>query len=82
MITIDLSAFEWCLPGTMPPRGYAYVGAVNYDGVHAAVAISPTGEFCAVRCGFVWMLPRDETKAAYDRARKYARRAAYWPPRG
>jgi hypothetical protein len=81
MITIDLSKFDWCLPATMPPRGYGYVGTVDFDGVKAAVALSPDGEFCAVRCGFVWALPRAETKAAYDSARRYARRAAYWKPR-
>jgi hypothetical protein len=82
MIKIDLTRFDWSVPGITPPVGFAYVGAVNFDGVKAAVAISPDGEFCAVRCGFVWMLPRDETKAAYDSARTYARRAAYWKPRG
>ena len=77
MITIDLSVFEWCLSGTMPPRGYGYIGSIDFEGVRAAVAMSPDGEFCAIRCGFCWVLPRDQTKAAYDSARAYALRAAY-----
>jgi hypothetical protein len=81
MIIINLTQFDWCLPGINPPRGFAYVGVIDFNGVRAAVAISPAGEFCAVRCGFVWMLPRSETAAAYAKARRYARRAAYWQPR-
>ncbi len=81
MIKIDLTRFDWRVPSITAPIGFAYVGLVDFDGVHAAVALSPNGEFCAVRCGFVWMLPRDETKVAYDTARRYARRAAYWQTR-
>jgi len=82
MIKIDLTRFDWSVPSITSPVGFAYVGAVNHDGVIAAVAISPTGDFCAVRCGFFWMLPRAETKAAYEKARRYYRRAAYWKSRG
>jgi len=81
MIKIDLTRFDWSVPNITPPIGFAYVGTIDFNGVRAAVAISHTGEFCAVRCGFVWMLPREETKAAYDSARRYARRAAYWQTR-
>jgi hypothetical protein len=82
MIKIDLTRFDWSVPRITPPVGFAYVGTVNFDGVHAAVAISHTGDFCAVRCGFIWTLPRAETATAYAKARRYARRAAYWQPRG
>jgi len=78
---IDLTRFDWSVPLITAPQGFAYIGAIDFDGVSAVVAISPAGDFCAVRCGFVWMLPRDETAAAYAKARRYYRRAAYWKPR-
>ena len=82
MIKIDLTRFDWNVPLITPPVGFAYIGSIDFDGVNAAVATSHTGDFCAVRCGFIWMLPRDETAAAYAKARRYYRRAAYWQPRG
>jgi hypothetical protein len=82
MIKIDLTRFDWSVPGITPPIGFAYIGTIDFDGVHAAAAISPSGDFCAVRCGFVWMLPQAETAVAYAKSRRYYRRAAYWKPRG